>query len=194
MRSSRQVAPLPKPVPVLRGHGAAGPGACLTLQQTLHGHRRCSPPWAPLPRAGNTAPMSWGRGLWALGRVAPREGLPASSGPVPRAPAQPFWTFALDSPSPHHHQLLLLSASRHFWKRSLMKGPPLFLFQIWLLLGTWFFLHQPGACRQEPLLHRFGGSLGPLWDVAGLWAKLTLEAGWQNPQGRDCTPTVVRTT
>lgn len=32
------------------------------------------------------------------------------------------------------------------------------------------------------------------WDVAGLWAKLTLEASWQNPQGRDRTPTVVRTT
>ena len=190
--SSRQVTPLPKQSPVLRNCRAWDlpdpPGGPPRPRQR-------SPPWAPLPRVGDTGPCPGAGGSGLHGRAS----LPAGpSAHVPGAPASPFrphpQTFPLDSQSPHRHQLLLFSASGHLWKWSLMKGPPLFLFQIRLLLGTWFILHQPGDCRQEPLLHFLGGSLEPPRAVAGLWAKLTLEPGWQSPQGRDRTPTVVRTT
>ena len=140
--SSRQVTPLPKPSPVLRSCRAWGlpdpPGGPPRPPTTL-------PALGPSSQGGGHGPVSWGRGLWALGRsLHRRASLPAGpSAHVPGAPASPFrprpQTFPLDSLSPHHHQLLPFSASRHLWKWSLMKGPPLFLFQIWLLLGMWFF-------------------------------------------------------
>lgn len=137
-------------------------------------------------------PVFWGGALGSgLFQVAgSAEGLPAGQtlGACPWsscASVRPRpQTSLLDSLSPQHHQLLLFSASRHLRKRSLMKEPPLFLFQIWLLLGTWPFLHQPGACRQEPLLHCLRGSPHSPEGVVSL-GKTDPEPGWQSPQGRD---------
>lgn len=201
MPSSRQVTQLPKPSPVLRGHGPWGlpdpPASPSRPPSTIPAPGPSSQGREHGPCSGGGALGSglWAPGGWLHGRASLLarpwrvflELLCVCSGHVHRLSL-------LDPLSPQHHQLLLFSASRHLWKRSLMKEPPLFLFQIWLLLGTWPFLHQPGARRQEPLLHCLGGSLAPLRAVAGHWEKLTLEPGWQSPQGRDRISTVVRTT